>query len=77
MAMPRSLGSRSVTSSPPISMRPPVAVLEARDKPQQGRFSAAGRADEHDELAIVDGKVDAVDDMDVTKRLAHLPQLQS
>ena len=37
-------------------------VLEAGDHPQQGRLAAAGGADQHDELAVADGDVDAVDD---------------
>jgi hypothetical protein len=32
-------------------------VLEARDHPQRRRFSASRRADENDELAVVDGQI--------------------
>ena len=37
-------------------------VLQPRDHPQQGGFSAARRADQHDELAVTDGDIHAVDD---------------
>ena len=42
-------------------------VLEPGDHPQQRRLAAAGRADEHDELALVDLQVDGVDRLDAVR----------
>ena len=39
-------------------------VLEPGDHPEQRRFSAAGRADEDDEFAVLDVDVGAMDDLD-------------
>ena len=35
--------------------------LEAGDEPQQGRLAAAGGADDHGELAVLDAEIDAVE----------------
>ena len=37
--------------------------LEAGDHPQDRALAAAGRADQHNELAVADLEVDAVDDL--------------
>ncbi len=41
--------------------RPVRDLLEARDHAQQRRLAAAGRPDEHHELAVLDRQVDVVD----------------
>jgi hypothetical protein len=40
-------------------------LFEAGDHPEQGRFAAAGRADEHDELAVLDLQLDVLQDLEV------------
>ena len=47
-------------------------VLKAGDHPQQRRFAAARWADQHDELAIADRNIDAVDDGCRAKSLMHV-----
>ena len=37
-------------------------LLQPGDHAQQGRLAAAGRADQHDELAVGDLEIDAVQD---------------
>ena len=54
-----------------------AGLLEAGDQAQQGRFSAARRADEHDELAIGDRQVDAMDDMDIAEGFADALEFQT
>ena len=54
----------SVTSRPPIRIVPAVASSRPGDQPQQRRLAAAGRADEHDELSVVDLQTDIVDRRD-------------
>ena len=46
--------------------------LEPRDHAQQRGLAAAGRADEHGELAWLDAQIDAVDDFDIAVALDHL-----
>ena len=53
-----------------------VDVLEPRDHAQQRRLAAAGRADEHGELAIGDVQVDALEHLDAAAvALAQAAQL--
>ena len=47
-------------------------VFEPRDHPQQGRLAASRRADQDDELAVVDQDVDAMDDLDGSERLSDV-----
>ena len=49
-------------------------AFKPADHAQQGRLSAAGRADEDDELAGGDVQVDALDDVDRPEALAHAVQ---
>ena len=59
MATSRSRGRMSLTTSPPIAISPSLGVLEPGDGAQQRALAAAGRADEHGELAVGDVEVDA------------------
>src|SRR3984957_8939889 len=52
-------------------------VLETGDEAQERRLAAAGGANEHSELAIFDIEIDAVDDADCAKRLAHVFELNA
>src|SRR5499426_3716932 len=47
-------------------------VLEPSDHPQQGRLAASRGSHEHDEFAVVDEDVDAVDDLDRSKGLSDV-----
>ena len=60
MAMSRSFGGRSLTRTPPIWISPAGDLLEAGDHAQQRGLAAAGGADQHDELAVRDVEIDAV-----------------
>jgi len=44
-------------------------VFQARDHAQQGRLAAPGRSDQHDEFAVADGDIDAVNDLRRPERL--------
>ena len=61
--MSRSFGGTLLTTRSPMRISPAGDVLQPGDHAQQGRLAAARRADQHDELAVVDGEVDAVDDL--------------
>ena len=50
-------------------------ILQPGDQPQQCRFAAAGRADENGEFAVLDFKIDTVDDRDSAKVLGDLGEL--
>ena len=47
-------------------------VLEPRDHAQKRRLAASRRSHQHDELAVVDQDVDAVDDLDRSKGLSDV-----
>ena len=64
MAMPRSFGSSQVTFRSPIQIWPDGHVEQARDGVEQGRLAAAGRAEQDDELALLDIEVETVEDAD-------------
>ncbi len=51
--------------------------LQPGDHPQQRGFPAAGRANEHHELAVFDIQVDAVDDFDRAEALHDVLQFQA
>ena len=61
-----------LTSLPSIRIWPEDDVLEPGDQSQQRRLAAAGRSDEHGELAVVDLEADVVDDLDLAEILADL-----
>ena len=63
MAMPRSPGSAVLTSRPLIRIWPEEIGLQSGDRLQQRGLAAAGRADHDDELALLDGKIDAAQRM--------------
>jgi len=48
-----------------------VRALETGDQPQQRRLARARRAEQGEELALVDGQVDSVDRDDVPVILAN------
>ena len=51
----------SVTTSPPMRMRPRSRTLEPGDAAQRGRLAAAARPEQRDEFARPDGETDVVD----------------
>ena len=59
--MSRSFGGRSFTTCPPIRTFPDVISSRPGDHPQRRRLSAAGRADEDHELAVLDLEVEIGD----------------
>ena len=59
--MSRSRGGTWLTIRSPIFSCPSGDVLEAGDHPQRGRLAAPRRADEHQELAVLDAQVEVVD----------------
>ena len=71
MAMSRSFGGTSLTSRPSIWISPSLTRLESRDHREQRRLAAAGRADEHDELARSRLEVDALQHLDGAEALAQ------
>ena len=62
MAMSRSFGGRSLTTSPPIEISP--AVISSRPAIMRSvvRLAAARRADQHDEFVVRDVEIDAARD---------------
>jgi hypothetical protein len=68
---PRLAGASSVTSLPSISICR-RRVLKAGDQPQQRGLAAARRADEDDELAVLDRQVDPRNDLGVAEDLVDL-----
>ena len=62
--MSRSFGDTSLTTRPPIETRAVGDVLEPGDHAQRGRLAAARRADEHEELAVVDVERQVEDGLD-------------
>ena len=62
--MSRSCGGFSVTSTPPIETSPIVTSSRPGDHPQQRRLAAAGRADEHAELALGNLERERIDGLD-------------
>ena len=52
-------------------------ILEAGNHAQGGRLAAAGRSDEHDELAVLDGEVQALDRLNGAERLVEIDELDT
>ena len=50
--------------------------LEARQHAQQGRFSAAGGAEQRENFAFIDGEADVVDGVLAVKRFGQVADLQ-
>src|SRR3954453_2756808 len=50
-------------------------VFQAGEHPQQGRLTATGWTDEHDELAILDRNRHAVQNLKIAERLPHVANL--
>ena len=48
-------------------MRPAVIALEPADRAEQRRLAAAGRPDEHHELAVLDRQVDVIHGADTSE----------
>ena len=61
--MSRSFGGTLFTTRSPMRISPAGDVLQPGDHAQQRGLAAAGGADQHDELAVGDRDVDAVDDL--------------
>ena len=81
--MSRSFGVSSLTTRPPIEQLAARDVLQPGDHAQRGRLAAAGRADEDEELPVVDLErqvedrldavvVDLVDFVERTSATAYL-----
>ena len=71
MAILRSAGGISLTRTPPIFNSPAVTLSRPGDQAEQRGLAAAGRADEDDELAVLDLEVDAVEHLDGAEGLVH------
>ena len=67
MARPRSLGSRSVTSRPPMVMRAGGDLVQAGKQVEQRGLAAAGGTEQHQELAVVDGEVEILEHGDARR----------
>ena len=76
MAMPRRAGGSLSTTCPPMLMWPEVWRLEAGDDPQQRGLAAARGAEQHDELAVGDVEVDALEHVGLAEGLADLVDLE-
>ena len=73
MAMSRSFGWTVLTTRPSMAISPDGDVLQPGEHAQQGRLAAAGRADEHDELAVGDVDRNPVQHFDRAVGLAGVP----
>ena len=77
MARPRLAAGTSLTALAVDEDLAAGDLLEPGDHPQQRGLSAAGRADEDDELAVLDVEVDAVDDLDRAEALDDAAELEA
>ena len=65
-------GGTAAMSWPSIRIRPAVGRLEAGQHAQQRGLAAAGRAQQREELALVDVEADIVDRVDVAELLGDV-----
>jgi len=72
MAMSRSLGGTSLTTSPPIADVAVADLLETGDHAQGRALAAARRPDQDDELLVGDVEIDAADGQDSSYFLTTL-----
>ena len=77
MASPRLAAGTSLTRSPSMMDLAAGDLLEPGDHAEQRGLSAAGRADEDDELAVLDAKVEAVDHLDRAEALDHAAKFEA
>ena len=75
--MSRFDGCRSLTTWPPIRISPELIELEARDRVEQSRLAAAGRADQHEKAALLERDVDALEDFQAAEPLAERTDFES
>ena len=61
MPMSRLAAETRVMSLPPTVIAAGVGVLQAREQPQRGGLAAAGRAEQRDQLAGLQGQVQVVE----------------
>ena len=73
--MSRSLGWTLLTTRSPIEIVPEVMFSSPREHPQQGRFAAAGGANQHDERTILDRDTYAMQDFKAAKRFPNVANL--
>ena len=72
-----SLRPRSSSSGvPPQRTSPGGRLLQPRDRARERRLAGAVGADDGDELALVDGQVGAVEDLDVARAHVDVARLQ-
>ena len=74
--MPRRAGGRLSTTCAADADVPRGLGLQAGDDPQQGGLAAAGGAQQHDELAVGDVEVDALQHVGLAEGLADLVDLE-
>ena len=72
MPMSRRLGGTRVMSLPSTRIAPGVGAVEAGDEAERGRLAAAARAEQGEELALLEREVDPVERDDVAERPAQL-----
>ena len=68
--MSRFEGCKLLTTWPPMRISPEVIDLEARDRVQQRRLAASGRAHEDEKAALLKRDIDALEDLERAKFLA-------
>ncbi len=77
MASPRFAAGTSLTGSPSSRSSPAVIGSRPGDHAQQRRLPAARRPDEDDELAVVDVKVEALNDLQIAEMLDDAVEVEA